>query len=508
MDVYDKTHELETIIGECIEGKDISCVKIPLAANYPYVLNDTLTPIQIEQKIGGKLSLSKAGFFKSTKPKQLVLSPKPIMAPWPILALAKDMADRQYYEPAVTKSLAKIEFFNAKKTIGIQSVDDDDDDISKAALGCVKIHWFPRYVGRTMEEISEYMKRVDIIVDVRDARLPYVADDDFMLNVYNNIFTHRPSALVFTHADLASKLGNEDWARYYRIKQHEYAKKFNRNIKDEKQQRFVSPVIFLNARKSDKSIITLQKCLRKLAVRAMEKRSRYGLDARPIRIILVGMPNVGKSALANRLLGRRKATCYDFPGTTRSISWLKLRPEERTEAVYKTFDIIDTPGVLPPNLYKAVKRETKNDMFARLYLGTANENSGSNKARRKKHGLDAEFDILDGNVWLLAAANQIMHGIYDVDSAAEKLLCQIFRVAQLNSDYACLDILRHRYKLDPDEFIGDDCGLGAESYLNEMGIKFGHINNAAMRILTDFRKGYLGRMTLQTPPWQRLVSNC
>lgn len=79
-------------------------------------------------------------------------------------------------------------------------------------------------------------------------------------------------------------------------------------------------MIFLNARKSDKSIITLQKCLRKLAVRAMEKRSRYGLDARPIRIILVGMPNVGKSALANRLLGRRKATCYDFPGTTRSIS--------------------------------------------------------------------------------------------------------------------------------------------------------------------------------------------
>lgn len=55
-----------------------------------------------------------------------------------------------------------------------------------------------------MEEISEYMKRVDIIVDVRDARLPYVADDDFMLNVYNNIFTHRPSALVFTHADLVS----------------------------------------------------------------------------------------------------------------------------------------------------------------------------------------------------------------------------------------------------------------------------------------------------------------
>lgn len=404
------------------------------------------------------------------------------------------------------ESASKVDIANDNE-YKLKSAEDAEAIRKKYVIGRARIHWFPRYFHKSLSDLYEWIEKVDIILDVRDARIPYVSDSDFLINVYNNMFTHKPKILVYTHKDQASVRGCEDWARYYRIKEFRNYKLFNKNIENENEQKPFAPCVFVNGRLGGKSLITLKKLIYKMCARVNERRIRKGFEKRPLRAIVLGLPNIGKSALINRLIGRRKSDSYNSPGVTREIKWVRLRPDEYTEAVHKIIDCVDTPGILPPNLYHLCDMaKGKNKLLGRLYYDLEDNIPGG----YSKSGIDAKSQKIERNVFLLAAANQIIEGAYDNSEAAQILMEQMFQTFSKNPSYIdmaritkrfpfmrrYLDILKTRTHR---EHLFEDL---AYDFLDTLAVRnfAGESNAAASRILTDFRKGYIGSSTLQVPP--------
>ncbi|GBE61501.1 hypothetical protein BOVATA_029940 [Babesia ovata] len=489
-------------------------IMIPYTVNYPVNHEDLRELNADERPEKAKEKLDQLGFFQAlekgyevantqrstpheaTDSYSLAMSTlEPESNVWECMkttSMAQQIGTKQASKDAVT--------FQCPSRMDYESIRD------QWIVGRARIHWFPRYFGKSLGELSEHIKMCDVILDVRDARIPYVADSDFLLNVYNNMFTHKPKVLVFTHADLAAIKGTEEWGTYYRIKNFWDAQQFNKNI-PEQNRKPVTPVIFVDAKNGISCIVRLKKLIYKLCQRVNQRRARRGLAARPLRAIALGMPNVGKSALINRLLGRHKARSFNAAGVTRDIRLVRLHPQEYREAAHKIIDVIDTPGVLPANLYNVAfgPAKGKSDRKRNRLLGSMYFNLPQTFVHggHSKTGIDAKQVPLERNVWLIAAANQIVEGAYDNDQAAENLLEQALEVYKQKRSYVELPRILKRIGIDytpgilemhPADF-SHEC-LQTASHKHHGG----DVNAAASRILADFRRGYYGRITLQTPP--------
>ncbi|CDO62754.1 GTPase, putative [Plasmodium reichenowi] len=376
-------------------------------------------------------------------------------------------------------------FLNYKKENIIKSNIHED-----LLYGRVKVHWFPKFMKRVITKIPDYIKVSDIIIEVRNGIIPFVFDDLFALNIFD-IHTNKPRIIVYTNSDKSSIKANEEWGNYYRRKLFWSDKNFNKNInKKYINQMKKSAVIFLDAKNGKKEIIVLKKLINRLCHYIIEKKKKKGIHNYKVKCIFIGLPNVGKSALINRILEIKKAKSYDNPGLTTNIQMYSN----------KKYELIDTPGILAQNLYKIrEKKFNKNNIILdHIYNHNSNNHSIDNVVNIKNYN---NYMHVENNIYLLALCNHISPKMYDVYNIAETLMQNIYDAYQYDNDYVDLQKIIKRYQINFNECLNSQGNFSPYHFIQKLARDKCHndINQAAMRLVTDFRKNYLGRTTLNYP---------
>lgn len=356
--------------------------------------------------------------------------------------------------------------------------------------GRVKVHWFPKFMRRTVERIPDFIKMSDIIIEVRNSIIPFVFDDLYALNIFNFV-TNKPKIIVYTRSDISSEKGNEEWGHYYRRKLYWADKHFNRNIDREyENQMKKSAVIFVDAKNGGKEIIVLKKLINRLCKHVIEKKKRKGISNYKIKCIFLGLPNVGKSALINRLLNLRKTKSCDSPGVTKVIQ-MYSSPK---------YELIDTPGLLADNLYKIREKEYNKDnqILESIYNYDATDYSQNNIVNIKNY---SNYMHIENNIYLLALCNHISAQSYDIYNVAEVLIQNMYNSYLYNNDYIDLKKMIKRYQINFTECLNNDGMFSAFHFIRRLARdKFQNdLNQASMRLVSDFRKNYLGKITLNYP---------
>lgn len=177
------------------------------------------------------------------------------------------------------------------------------------------INWFPGHMAKTRREISEQLKLIDIVYEVVDSRMPLsskIADID-------DLIKDKPRILVFTKYDLCDQKETDKIVEYY--------------------QKLCYDVVTLNLMSGNVS--SLLSKTNEIMQKIQADRVKKGLKERAARVLIIGSPNVGKSTLINRLVGRKSAGVGNTPGFTKNLSWIRVN---------KDIELLDSPGILWPKL--------------------------------------------------------------------------------------------------------------------------------------------------------------
>jgi len=178
----------------------------------------------------------------------------------------------------------------------------------------MNIQWYPGHMTKARREMTESLKLVDIVLELLDARIPRSSRNPDI----DAICSNKPRMVILNKSDLADKAVNKQWIAYFGnlkldcIEVDSLMGKGIRSINDTIHERF-----------KDKNELLKQK----------------GIISKPIRVLIAGIPNVGKSSLINRLAGRASAKTGDKPGVTRGKQWIKIG---------NNLELLDTPGILWP----------------------------------------------------------------------------------------------------------------------------------------------------------------
>ena len=202
------------------------------------------------------------------------------------------------------------------------------------------IHWYPGHIAKAERKLKEQLSLVDAVIEVIDARLPYSSS-------YGNItrlLGEKPRLILLNKSDLADKTKLKEWIKV---------------IEDESGY----PVMLTDAKNSkDLSLIT------KKAVELSEPRIQAlmakGLLRRPARVMVVGMPNVGKSSVINKLTKSSKTKTGAKAGVTRQQQWVRINPQ---------LELLDTPGIIP------MKQDNQEVARKLAFVNSISENAYSNE---------------------------------------------------------------------------------------------------------------------------------
>ena len=194
--------------------------------------------------------------------------------------------------------------------------------------GMTNINWYPGHMAKTRRQLAEQISRVDLVIEICDARLPFSSRNPDL----DRMIAGKKRILMLNKSDLAAADQNQRWIEFFREKGTEA---YLINAKN------------LNAKEAG---AVIEKASRAAVERAAERGIR-----KTVRAMVVGVPNVGKSTYINRLRGSSIAKTGDRPGVTKSIQWIRINPY---------LEMMDSPGLLWPRLddQKAARRL--------CYLGT------------------------------------------------------------------------------------------------------------------------------------------
>lgn len=176
------------------------------------------------------------------------------------------------------------------------------------------IQWFPGHMAKAKRQVQEKLKLVDFVMELVDARVPISSKNPML----QEILGQKDKLILFMKKDLADERMTGEWLEYY-----------------QKQE---IPAIAVNVN-DPADVQTVLKEARKLGERKLERLKKKGVRPRPIRAMILGIPNVGKSTLINQLVKKKIARTGDRPGVTTAQQWIKLK---------KDFELLDTPGILWP----------------------------------------------------------------------------------------------------------------------------------------------------------------
>ena len=283
------------------------------------------------------------------------------------------------------------------------------------------IQWFPGHMAKTRRLITEHLKAVDVAAELLDARIPYSSSNPMIQELLGN----KPHLVILNKADLADPARTAQWEAYFKEKGRSVISMSCTNGKDKKK--------FLRV-------------IREAASPMLEKWKRRGLKTRSARIMILGIPNVGKSTLINFIAGRSMARTANTPGHTRGKQWVRLADG---------LDLLDTPGVLWPKF---------EDQEAALRL---------------------------------AATGAIAGDVFNSSEVVMSLLKTLSVMAPA--------ILREKYDIedtgaDP-QLLLEQAGRRRGCLLSGGAIDY---DRAEMVVLNDFRGGKLGKITLDAVPEESL----
>ena len=180
----------------------------------------------------------------------------------------------------------------------------------------VPISWYPGHMAKTKREIKEKIDLIDIVFEVVDARIPYSSKNKEIEEMTKG----KPRVIVMTKIDLCDSGKTNKWIKYYEDKDY-----------------IVIPIDLIN---NPNTKIIFDK-IKPLVDEINSKRKSKGLKERKARILIMGVPNVGKSTLINRLVGRKATNVGNRPGVTKNLEWIRINDK---------VELLDTPGILWPKL--------------------------------------------------------------------------------------------------------------------------------------------------------------
>ncbi len=285
----------------------------------------------------------------------------------------------------------------------------------------MSIQWFPGHMAKTRKLIQENIKNIDVIVEILDARIPLSSKNPLI----DSMIKGTPRLVILNKADLADEKRTNDWIEYFNSHEDTKAIQIN-SLTDAKH---IKKLI-----KDNIEILTKDKRAKKLS---------RGIKSFAVRVMIVGIPNVGKSTFINSLIGKQSAKVGNKPGVTRGKQWIKLDKE---------IEIMDTPGILWP-----------------------------------------KFDDPEAGI-KLALTGAIKDDLFDFENVALKL------ISYLQTHYPMA--LQDRYKLD-DETLTMDSGQLLSIIATKRGclLSGGRTDTKKVSsiVINEFRKGMIARITLETP---------
>ncbi|KAF4369075.1 hypothetical protein CsatB_019456 [Cannabis sativa] len=276
------------------------------------------------------------------------------------------------------------------------------------------VQWYPGHIAKTEKELKEQLKLMDVVIEVRDGRIPMSTSHPQMDAWLGN----KKRILVLNREDMISTADRNAWADYY--------------------ARQGTKVVFANGQHG-MGAMKLGRLAKALAAGVNVKRRAKGLLPRPVRAGIVGYPNVGKSSLINRLLKRRMCPAAPRPGVTRVLKWVRFGND---------LELLDSPGIIPMRI---------------------SDQSSAIK---------------------LAICDDIGERSYNFPDVAAILVQMLTKLPSVG-----IEVLQNRYKIDADGHCGRRFVHKLANHLFN-----GDDNQAAFRILSDFRKGRFGWIALERPP--------
>ncbi|MFD2638255.1 ribosome biogenesis GTPase YlqF [Piscibacillus salipiscarius] len=176
------------------------------------------------------------------------------------------------------------------------------------------IQWFPGHMAKAKREVQEKLKLVDYVIELVDARAPQSSQNPMLHEVLGD----KQKLIVLMKKDLADPKRTNEWIDHFKTQGHE------------------ALAVDVSQKNDIQSLI---KASKQMGQSINDKRKEKGINPRSIRAMILGIPNVGKSTLINRLANKKRAQTGDKPGVTKKQQWIKIQGE---------FELLDTPGILWP----------------------------------------------------------------------------------------------------------------------------------------------------------------